>query len=88
MKPNQLKNIIYSLILVIAVFAVWKYRQTQEINKAASYVEYQGQTMGTIAYTVKYIDKEGKNLKISTDSLLKAFNQSLPGGWKLEDLKR
>lgn len=77
MKPNQLKNIIYSLILVIAVFAVWKYRQTQEINKAASYVEYQGQTMGTIAYTVKYIDKEGKNLKISTDSLLKAFNQSL-----------
>lgn len=77
MKPNQLKNIIYSLILVIAVFAVWKYRQNQEINKAATYVEYQGQTMGTIGYNVKYIDAGGKNLKVSTDSLLKAFNQSL-----------
>ena len=77
MRPNQRKNIIYSLILVLAVFVVWKYRQNQEINKASTYVEYQGQTMGTIAYNVKYIDAGGKNLKVSTDSLLKVFNQSL-----------
>ncbi|MGE0932452.1 FAD:protein FMN transferase [Peijinzhouia sedimentorum] len=77
MRPNQRKNIIYSLILVLAVFVVWKYRQNQEINKATTYVEYHGQTMGTIAYNVKYIDAGGKNLKVSTDSLLKAFNQSL-----------
>jgi thiamine biosynthesis lipoprotein len=77
MKPNQRKNIIYSLVLVLAVFVVWKYRQNQEIKKLDSYVEFQGQTMGTIAYNVKYIDAGGKNLKASTDSLLIAFNQSL-----------
>ncbi len=77
MRLNQRKNIIYSIILVLALFTVWKYRHNQEIKKVASYVEFQGQTMGTIAYNVKYIDAGGKNLSTSADSLLRAFNQSL-----------
>jgi thiamine biosynthesis lipoprotein len=75
MNPNQKKNIIYSLLLVAAIFAVWKYRQYQE-NRQAAKIEIRGETMGT-TYTIKYLDPQKRNFKPSVDSLLQVFNQSL-----------
>lgn len=40
-------------------------------------VHVSGQTMGTIAYNVKYLQKRPENYKGQIDSLLNAFNQSL-----------
>lgn len=67
------KNIIYSLFLLLAVFLVWKYRQSQQIPL----VVFSGKTMGPIVYHVKYFDKGKRNFKPQVDSLLIAFNQSL-----------
>lgn len=66
------KNVIYSLLLAAAVFAVWKYRQKE--NPDAILVE--GETMGT-TYHITYFDKGKRNFKTAVDSLLVVFNQSL-----------
>lgn len=67
------KNIIYSIVLLLVVFLVWKYRQSKHVP----FVAFSGKTMGPIVYNVKYFDPEGRNFKPQVDSLLKVFNQSL-----------
>ncbi|WP_422355819.1 FAD:protein FMN transferase [Roseivirga pacifica] len=66
------KSRIYLIVLMIAIFAVYTYRQNLPRQ-----VHVTGTTMGTIAYNVKYIDKQARQFKPQIDSLLKDFNQSL-----------
>lgn len=78
---NQRKNLIYSLVLVLAVVAVfiwrrWNQPESLEAVQGLRNVALQGQTMGT-TYTVKYLDAQGRNLKPAVDSLLEVFNMSL-----------
>lgn len=63
---------IYLIMLMLAVFLVYTYRQNQPKE-----VLIQGTTMGTIAYNIKYLDKDQRNFKSQIDSLLRDFNQSL-----------
>lgn len=64
---------IYPLILILAVFVVWKIRQ----GKKSDFVSFSGLTMGSITYNIKYIDKKHRDFKPQVDSLLKDFNNSL-----------
>ena len=63
---------IYLIVLMLAIFAVYTYRKNQPKE-----VELQGTTMGTIAYNIKYLDKDQRNFKMQIDSLLKDFNLAL-----------
>ncbi len=63
---------IYLIVLVIAIFIVYTYRQNQPKE-----VHLTGTTMGTIGYNVKYLDREERIFKLQIDSLLVDFNQSL-----------
>lgn len=63
---------IYLIFLVITIFVVYTYRQNQ-----AKEMHVIGTTMGTIAYNVKYLDKDARIFKLQIDSLLVDFNQSL-----------
>lgn len=77
MNSYQKKNIIYSVLLLIAVVAVWLYRDARSAgDEAQNLVAFRGQTMGTI-YSIKYLDEEQRNFKQGVDSLLNVFNQSL-----------
>lgn len=74
------KNLLYSLILILALLGVWVYRnyvkETGKLEGAAgNKVELQGSTMGT-TYSVKYLDEEGRNFQPGIDSLLEVFNLS------------
>ncbi len=66
------KNIVYSLLLAGAVFAVWKYRQKESPDA----VLVEGETMGT-TYHITYFDDQKRDFKTAVDSLLQVFNQSL-----------
>ena len=66
------KSRIYLIVLVIAIFVVYTYRQNQPVE-----VHLTGTTMGTISYNVKYLDKDQRVFKKQIDSLLVDFNQSL-----------
>jgi thiamine biosynthesis lipoprotein len=74
MTSNQRRNIIYSILLVAAVYAVWIYRNREA--PAIPMMEINGNTMGTY-YQIKYKDPQQRNWKASVDSLLVVFNQSL-----------
>ncbi len=69
---RNFRSRIYLLVLMIAIFAVWKYRENQSKE-----ILVQGFTMGTIAYNIKYLDTEFSNHKQEIDSILRDFNQSL-----------
>jgi thiamine biosynthesis lipoprotein len=69
---NRKKNIIYSLILFIAIFGVWLYRK----NKAWEPIKVEGKTMGT-TYHITYFDEEKRDFKNSIDSLLVVVNKSI-----------
>lgn len=69
---RNVKSRVYLIVLVIAIFVVWKYRENQPKE-----IYIQGMTMGTIAYNIKYLDTEFSNHKAEIDSLLRDFNQSL-----------
>ncbi|MFY0594047.1 FAD:protein FMN transferase [Roseivirga sp.] len=66
------KSRIYLLVLMIAIFVVWKYREAQPKE-----VYVKGMTMGTIGYNIKYLDAQNRNFKKEIDSLLRDFNQAL-----------
>lgn len=68
-----MRSRIYLLVLVIAIFAVWNFRQ----QKAAISFHLQGVTMGVIPYNIKYQDENERNFQKQIDSLLVDFNQSL-----------
>lgn len=72
MMDKNTKSRVYLVILVIAIFVVWKYRKGQPKE-----VYLRGTTMGTIAYNIKYLDPESRNFKKEIDSLLTDFNQAL-----------
>ncbi|MBL3654743.1 FAD:protein FMN transferase [Fulvivirga sediminis] len=67
------KNIIYTLVLLLAVFLVWKYRKSNQIP--LGYLT--GKTMGPIEYHIKYFDDDTRYFQKEVDSLLQVFNQSL-----------
>ncbi len=67
------KNQIYPVVLILVVFAVWKWRQADKLQ----FYSISGTTFGTIAYNITYSEQDGVNYKESIDSLLKVFNRSL-----------
>lgn len=69
---NRSKNIVYSLVLLAAVFAVWPYRK----NQAPEPLRIEGMTMGT-TYHITYFDEQRRNFKNSIDSLLLVVNKSI-----------
>lgn len=66
------KSRIYPIILIIVLFAVWKYRESGRLRV----VSLSGTTMGT-TYSIKYLSKDGTGYQQEVDSLLLVFNQSL-----------
>jgi thiamine biosynthesis lipoprotein len=74
MNESRRKNLIYSLILLVAVVGVWLWRNQKAAQ--SSIISFKGSTMGTY-YEVTYGDTQQRNLQPQVDSLLQAFNQSL-----------
>jgi len=71
---NFLKR-FYPILLILAVFIVWKIRQNK--SPQLQMVEISGTTMGTIGYSVKYFNEDGKDFGDEIDSLLNIWNLSL-----------
>ena len=75
------KNILYTLGLLSAMFLVFQYRQNKDEQNAQAQVykliTVTGKTMGPITYSVKYYDPKQRDFKVSIDSILTVFNQSL-----------
>lgn len=65
------KNILYTLILLVSVFAVFLYRKNQTVG-----IFIEGNTMGT-TYHVTYFDSKKRNFKPAIDSLLNLVNKSI-----------
>ncbi len=70
---SRTKNSIYSVILLVAIMAVWYYRNR---NAHGPLITVEGQTMGT-TYHVSYFDKWNRDFKNSIDSLLVLVNKSI-----------
>lgn len=66
------KNILYSVILLAAMAAVWQYRK----SSAPKLIQVEGETMAT-SYHISYFDPHNRNLKSSIDSLLVLVNKSI-----------
>ena len=62
---------LYPLLIVLAVFVVWKFRQREPPLKL---VEFSGRTPGKIGYTIKYYDAQGRDFSQPVDSMLAAWN--------------
>lgn len=62
---------ILPLLLILAMVAVYYWRKPTQL------VELQGQTFGTISYTIKYKDSQQRDFKSSIDSLLDVFNDAV-----------
>ena len=67
------KSRIYPVLLVLAVFVVWMFRQNSDKLEKVS---FNGETMGTY-YNIIYLHPEGSNYKPAVDSLLVEWNKSL-----------
>ncbi|MFC5626733.1 FAD:protein FMN transferase [Algoriphagus winogradskyi] len=84
MRPNARKNIIYSIVLLVAIMLVYSWRNrdktetelTETTVAVAGKMTLSGKTMGT-TYNITYLDEESRDLQNSIDSLLVVFNQSL-----------
>ena len=68
---NKLKNIVYSVLLLLVLVVVWYVRQPVEDGE----VMFVGETMGT-TYQVKY-NGTAEDYKAEVDSILIDFNNSL-----------
>lgn len=66
------KNILYSVIVLAAMAAVWQYRK----GKSPAFIQIDGETMAT-TYHISYFDQENRNFKSSVDSLLVLVNKSI-----------
>jgi thiamine biosynthesis lipoprotein len=74
---NRSKNIIYSVILFISVFAVWLFRKNQaEQTEVGEPIKIEGKTMGT-TYHITYFDDRNRNFTSGVDSLLLVVNKSI-----------
>ena len=69
---NRKKNVIYSLVLLVTIVAVWFYRK----NRVIEPIKIEGKTMGT-TYHITYFDKNKRNFKTAIDSLLVVVNKSI-----------
>ena len=69
---NRAKNALYSIVLVLAVVAVYFYRANQQQTA----VKIEGATMGT-SYHITYFDREKRNFKDDIDSLLLLVNRCI-----------
>ena len=76
MNDLRKKNILYSVILVLAVVAVWWFRDRKNPDIEGRKIELKGLTMGT-TYQVKYLSDEPLNYQQEIDSLLQDINNSL-----------
>ncbi|WP_425636732.1 FAD:protein FMN transferase [Algoriphagus yeomjeoni] len=84
MRPNARKNIIYSIVLLVAIMLVYSWRNrdktvtelTETTVAVAGKMSLSGKTMGT-TYNITYLDEESRDLQPSIDSLLVVFNKSL-----------
>jgi FAD:protein FMN transferase len=72
MKNSRIRNVIFSLILLILILGVYWYRKN---NKPVA-VELRGETQGT-TYSVKYNGKNAESYQKEVDSILVAFSNSL-----------
>ncbi|WP_111669214.1 FAD:protein FMN transferase [Algoriphagus litoralis] len=80
---NARKNIIYSLVLLAMVAAVYAWRardgrvkNSGDLKISSGTVSLSGKTMGT-DYQLIYLDEQGRNFQSSIDSLLNEFNLSV-----------
>lgn len=62
---------VLPLILMLVLLVVFYFRQPTPM------VELHGKTFGTIAYNIKYKDKEQRDFQPSIDSLLNVFNDAV-----------
>jgi thiamine biosynthesis lipoprotein len=69
---NRTRNAIYSLLLLVAILIVWKWRQ----GNRPSMVRIEGETMAT-TYHVTYFDPAKRDFKKSIDSVLLLVNKSI-----------
>lgn len=71
---------IYSIVLIVLMFVVYKYREHKSAEKTdpiiVNRIEIQGQTMG-VTYQVVYYDSLKRNFKTEIDELLEEFNNHL-----------
>ena len=70
---NRWKNALYSLLLIVALVSVWKWRQSSAKPEP---MMISGETMGT-SYHITYFDQRTRNFKSSVDSLLILVNKSI-----------
>ena len=82
MDKKRLRQALYPLVLVLLVFVVWKYRQSNaeepiDTKTTHQVVKIEGVTMGVVSYNITYLHPEGLNLKHAIDSLLKVWNMSM-----------
>ncbi|MCX8489910.1 MAG: FAD:protein FMN transferase [Cyclobacteriaceae bacterium] len=76
---NRWKNALYSLLLIVALISVWRWRESNKSKTGALIVEpmkIEGETMGT-TYHITYFDDRKRNFKESIDSLLVLVNKSI-----------
>ena len=67
------KNILYSLILLLAIVAVWFYRK----KNVEEPIRIEGRTMGTTYHITYFDDNNKRNFKEAIDSLLLVVNRSI-----------
>jgi len=70
---NRWKNAIYSVLVLLAMFSVWKWRSS---SFSAEPIRIEGETMAT-TWHITYFDREQRNFKRDIDSLLVLVNQSI-----------
>ncbi len=70
---NRWKNAIYSVLLLAAMWGVWKWRQAHAPREP---IKVEGETMAT-TYHITYFDPQNRNFKKAIDSLLVLVNQSI-----------
>ncbi len=83
MTSSARKNIIYSAVLLIAIMAVYFWRnnpsgdtESEQVEITTGKMTLAGKTMGT-TYNIVYLDEANRDFQTSIDSLLVVFNQSL-----------
>ncbi len=69
---NRLKNALYSVLVLAAMWAVWKWRGAEDKTP----IKIEGETMAT-SYHITYFDSKHRNFKTSVDSILILVNQSI-----------
>ena len=70
---NRWKNAIYSVLLLSAMYLVWKWRNPEIPTEP---IRIEGETMAT-TYHITYFDSKQRNFKTEVDSLLVLINQSI-----------